>query len=82
MKTTAKVLFVSFVLSAICVAMYIMANEVPQASQDPAFAVKHSQWTRSVEVIVDPETGCEYLLTSRGGITLRKGVNQFQTQCR
>lgn len=77
-----KVIFVLVVLSAIGAAMFAIVKELPPASQDPTFAVKHSQWARAVEVIVDPETDCEYLLTSRGGITLRKGANQFQTQCR
>lgn len=78
----AKVVFVLAVLSAIGAAFLVMIQELPKSSQDPTFAVKQTNWARSVEVIVDPETGCEYLLTSRGGITLRKGANQFQTQCR
>lgn len=77
-----KVICVLAVLASIGAVMIALVKELPPTSQDPTFAVKHSQWARAVEVVVDPETGCEYLLTSRGGITLRKGVNQFQTQCR
>jgi hypothetical protein len=78
----SQVVCVVMTLTAISAALYATFKELPPASQDPTFTVKHGQWARAVEVIVDPETGCEYLLTSRGGITLRKGVNQFQTQCR
>lgn len=77
-----KIAFVVSFLLAIAGVMVAMSKELPQSPKSADFLVKGSESSRGIEVVVDVETGCEYLLSSRGGITLRKGVNQFQTQCR
>lgn len=72
---------VASILAIFATVIYVGFKELPESSKSD-FVVKNTKWSRSVEVVIDPDTGCEYLLTSRGGITSRKGVNLVNNQCR